>query len=204
MKDGSPIYEWGDSSLRWLRIRLDEMKEAIVSVPVDLPEINEQSFIEATLSTIFLIPSSLLDVRRSDKGVFEARVKLSIGVATIDSWIEGTIQDVNTSLSQCGDGASTQCFGYSPAEAVAYSNEDSIRVCDVVLNHTTFVPLTVGMIMSFSFRHNPSPFTMYSHTPQQSSMLLTVHRFIPSSRLSLYSRIISFTCRAMPLMITMK
>ena len=187
MKDGSPIYKCGDSSLRWLRVRLNEAKEAIVSVPVDLSEFNEQSFIEATLSTVFLIPSSLLDVRRSDGGVFEARVKLSIGLTTIDSWIEGTVQDVNKSLSRCENGISTQRFGYSPAEAVAYSNEDSIRVCDVVLNHTTFVPLTVGIILLFQPRHDPSRFTMYSHTPQQSLMPLTVHQFTPSYRLSLYS-----------------
>ena len=207
MNNGSPTYECGDSSIRWLHVRLNEAKEAkeaIVSVPVDLPEMNEQSFITDTLSKVFLIPSSLLDIRPSDGGVFEAKVKLPIGLMTIDSWIEGTVQDVNRSLSRHGDGTSTQCFGYSLAEAVAYSNEDSIRVCDVVLNHASFTPLSVEAINLVNDRHNPSQFTMFSRTQHLSSMQFTVPLFTPSFQLSLFPRIFSLTYREMLHMITMR
>ena len=46
-------------------------------------------------------------------------------------------------LKKCESSVSAQSFGYSAEEAVVYSNEESIRVCDVILNHTMFVPLHV-------------------------------------------------------------
>ena len=143
MKNETPIYSCGDSSLRWLHIRMNGEKEAILSVPVDLPENEEISSIETTLSAVYLIPTSFLHIVRGEGSVFEARVKLPIGSLTIESWLEGSVKDVNESLKKCESSVSAQSFGYSAEEAVVYSNEESIRVCDVILNHTMFVPLHV-------------------------------------------------------------